>query len=58
MRAFREFSDHLAWQWIETPQGAREIVVFGPLEDGALVERLAPFVNTVAEFKDSVASRW
>ena len=57
LQAFREFSDHLAWQWIVTPRGARKIVVFGPLEDGALMERLAPFVNTVAEFKDSVARR-
>ena len=55
LQAFREFSDRLSWLWITTPRGAREIVVFGPLEDGELPEMLAPFLNTVAEFKDFVA---
>ena len=55
LHAFREFSDRRPWLWITTPRGAREIVLFGPLEDGELPEMLAPFLNTVAEFKDFVA---
>lgn len=47
----------LPWQSITTLRGAREIVVFGPLEDGELLKMIAPFVNVVTEFKDSVAWR-
>ena len=56
-RAFREFSDHLAWQDITSPSGAREIIAFGPLQAGKLPDMLAPFVHTVAEFKDVVQIR-
>ncbi len=56
-RVFRDFSRHLAWQEIATPKGVREVVVFGPLQDGELPSMLAPFVHTVAEFKESVAKR-
>ncbi len=47
----------LPWQWITTLRSARKIVVFGPLEDGELLKMLAPFVDAVAEFKDSVVWR-
>lgn len=53
-QAFREFSHHLSGREIATPNGAREIVAFGPLETGELPGRLAPFVHKVAEFKDAV----
>ena len=53
-RPFRDFSRHLAWQEITTPRGVREVVVFGPLKDREFPSMLAPFVHTVAEFKESV----
>ena len=52
---FRKFADSLPWQKIRTPTGQREIVAFGPLENGQLFEMLGRFVHTVAEFKSSVA---
>ena len=56
--AFREFAQDLPWQQIETPQGPRDVVGFGPLQDPALLlEGLARYVHTVARFKDGVASR-
>ena len=49
---------NLPWQQIETPQGPRDVVGFGPLQDPALLlEGLARYVHTVARFKDGVASR-
>jgi hypothetical protein len=56
--AFRDFAQNLPWQKIETPQGPRDVVHFGPLQESAqLLEGIARYVHTVARFKDSVASR-
>lgn len=55
LKAFRRYADSLPWQEIRTPNGAREIAAFGPLENGRLFELLGPFIHTVAEFKGSVA---
>jgi hypothetical protein len=57
-RAFREFAQDLAWQEIATPKGLRDVVVFGPFQDPALLlDGLARYVHTVARFKDGVATR-
>jgi hypothetical protein len=58
-RAFREFAQDLPWQEIATPKGRlREVVVFGPFSDPALLlDGLARYVDTVAKFKASVATR-
>jgi len=53
-RAFKSFSQQLDWREIETPKGLREVVVFGPLQAGRLSNALAPFIHTVADFKESV----
>ena len=55
LKAFRRYADGLPWQKIRTPNGARKIVAFGPLENGRMFEMLGLFVHTVAKFKDSVA---
>jgi hypothetical protein len=51
--AFREFAQDLEWHEIATPKGPRDVVVFGPFQDPAvLLDGLAPYVRTVARFKD------
>ena len=54
---FKEFSGQLEWREIETPRGGREVVIFGPLKGDGLPEILAPFIRTVAELKEAVASQ-
>jgi hypothetical protein len=57
---FRKFAQAQGFEWqeIATPKGSREVVVFGPLQDPALLrDGLARYVRTVARFKDSVTSR-
>lgn len=56
-RPFRQFSQDLQWQEILTPKGMREVVVFGPLQDRKFPNILAPFIHTIAEFKESVTMR-
>jgi hypothetical protein len=55
-RAFRDFGSHLPWQEITTPNGPREVIVFGPFQDQELFSTLARYVHTVAEFKNQVAT--
>jgi hypothetical protein len=58
-QAFRKFAQDLPWQEIATPRGRlREVVVFGPFSDSALLlDKLAGYVHRVAQFKASVATR-
>ena len=56
-QAFRTCSHQLEWREIETPKGGREVVNFGPLKRGEVMEILAPFIRTVAEFKEASASQ-
>ena len=53
----REFSHQLEWCEIDTPNGNREVLIFGPLNDGGLQKFLATFVRTAAEFKEAVAAQ-
>jgi hypothetical protein len=57
-QAFRKFAQDLPWQEIATPKrGFRDVVVFGPFQDPALLrDELAPYVHTVARFKDGVST--
>jgi hypothetical protein len=55
-RAFREFAQDLEWKEIKTPNGLREVVVFGPFQGRELLSKLARYVRTVAEFRNRVAA--
>jgi hypothetical protein len=53
---FRKFAQEdgqdLEWQEIATPKGLRDVVVFGPFQNSALLlDGLARYVHTVARFK-------